>query len=72
MVVEVRVEMLLIEVVDERCPALQDMAITEQFSDHRAVIAFCQGVIVAVPGMRFEELDAQFFQQFGNPFVDVF
>jgi hypothetical protein len=41
---------LLIEVVDQRRPALRDVGVTEQFSDNGAIFAFCQGVIVAVPG----------------------
>ena len=45
-VVDIGVQVLLIEVVDERRPALRDMGVTEQFSDHGAVFAFCQGIIV--------------------------
>ena len=46
--VNIGVQVLLIEVVDERCPVLWDVAVTEQFSDHGAVFAFCQGIVVGV------------------------
>ena len=36
------------------------------------VLAFHQGIVVAVPGAGFGELDTQFLQQPGNLFVDIF
>ena len=45
-VVDVGVEVLLIEGVDQRCPALWNMAITEELSHYSAVLAFRQGIIV--------------------------
>src|SRR5680860_120991 len=54
--------MLLIEAVDQRCPVLGDMAIAELFTYDRGVLAFRQGVVIAVPGPRLGELDAQLVQ----------
>lgn len=49
MEVEVGVQVLLIEFIDQRCPTLRNMLITETFSYHGSIVAFRQRVIVAMP-----------------------
>lgn len=39
------------------------MGVTIELSDNRAILAFNQSIIVAVPGPRFGELNVQFLQQ---------
>ena len=55
--VDIGVQVPLIEVVDERREALRDRAVTEPFSDHRAVFAFSEGIVVGLPRTRLGELD---------------
>ena len=43
----------------------------EELAHDMAVLAFHQGVVVAVPGAGLGELDAQFLQQPGDPVVDI-
>jgi len=43
--IDIGVQVLLIEVVEERRPALRDVAVPEQFSDHGAVFCFLPGII---------------------------
>ena len=44
----------------------------EELAHHVTVLAFHQGIVVAVPGAGLGKLDTQFLQQPGNLFVDIF
>lgn len=66
-VYNIEAQELLVEVVDRRCLAMWNVAVTEVFSHHGAALAFCEGTVVAVARARFGEIDARFFQRFGNP-----
>jgi len=46
MIVDVRVQVLLVKFVDERSPTLWNMAIAQDFSDHRSILAFSQGIVI--------------------------
>lgn len=46
------------------------MGVTIELSDNRAILAFNQSIIVAVPGPRFGELNVQFLQH--KLFADTF
>jgi hypothetical protein len=46
--IDIGIEVLLIEVIDERCPALGNMCVAEQFPDYGAVFSLRQGVVVNV------------------------
>jgi len=48
MEVEIWVEVLLIELVDQRCPALQDMRIAKAFSHHGTIFTFRQCIVVTM------------------------
>ncbi len=72
MKVETGVQVLLMEVIEQWCPALRDVAVAEWLSDHGTIFSFCQGIVIRLPGTGPGELDAQFLQQFGDPLVDVF
>ena len=56
--------------VEQAGPALRDMGMAEQLAHDMTVLAFHQGVVVAVPGAGLGELDTQFLQQPGDPPVD--
>ena len=45
MKVDIGIQELLIELIDEGCPALRDMSVAKQFPNHGTVFAFCQRVI---------------------------
>ena len=47
------------------------VGMAEELAHHVAVLAYHQGIIVAVPGTGLGELDAQFFQPPGDLFIDV-
>src|SRR5680860_1899578 len=70
--VDIGVQVLPVECVDQRGPALGNMAVTELLADDGGVLAFRQGIVIAVSRARLGELDAQLLQQGGDPFVDVF
>ncbi len=70
-IVDVRVEVLAMEGIEQAGPALRDMGMAEELAHDMAVLAFHQGVVVAVPGAGLGELDTQFLQQPGDPVVDV-
>jgi len=48
------------------------MAVAKLLAHDRGVLAFRQGIVIAVAGARFGELDAQLLQQLRDPLVDVF
>ena len=72
MIVDVGIEVLAMKVIEQAGPALRDMGMAEQLAHDMTVLAFHQGVVVAVPGAGLGELDTQFLQQPGDPPVDVF
>ena len=59
------------EGIEQAGPALRDVGMAEELAHDMAVLAFHQGVVVAVPGAGLGELDAQFLQQPGDPVVDI-
>ena len=59
MVVEVGREMFLIEGIDERGPALGNVAMVKEFPDHRPILSFHQGVIIGLTSAGFGEVDKQ-------------
>ena len=65
--VEGWVAMLAVELVDRRRPALGDVEMAEVLAYDMAVLAFSQGIVVALPGARPGELGAQFVQQGALP-----
>ena len=71
MVVDVRIEVPAVERVQWTGPASRDVGMAEQLAHHVAVLAFHQGIVVAVPGAGLGEFNAQLLQQPGDLFVDV-
>ena len=57
-IVDVGVEVSAVELVQPAGPALWDMGMAEEFAHHVTVLAFHQGVVVAVPGAGLGKLDA--------------
>ena len=66
MIVDVGIEVLAMKVIEQAGPALRDMGMAEQLAHDMTVLAFHQGVVVAVPGAGLGEL-TQFLQQPGDP-----
>ena len=62
MVVEIRIEVLLVEAIDKQRPTLRQMGIAEDLAHDGAVFTFRQGVIVAVAGPGLGEFDTEFFR----------
>jgi len=62
MVVDVGVEVLPVEVVNQRCPVLWDMGITKYLAYHMSVLTLRQGIVVGLPRPGFSEFDTQLFQ----------
>ena len=50
MEVDVRVEVVRTECVDPFCELLRDMRVAQVLAHHGAVLGFCQGIIVGLPG----------------------
>lgn len=46
--IDIGMQVLLIEVIDERCPMLRDMGVTEQFSNHSTICTFSQGIVIGL------------------------
>ena len=67
MIVEVRIEVLVVKVIQPAGPALRNVGMAKELAHHVTVLAFHQGVVVAVPGAGLGELDAQLLQQPGDP-----
>ena len=70
MVVQIRIQVLPIEVVDAVGVAGIDVSIADVFANDRAVLGLHQAVVAALPRPALGLLDAQFFQQLGDGFVD--
>ena len=62
MVVDVGIQIVLMKLVDQRCPALTDMAIAKVFSYDGAILGFDQGIVIGLSGARFGQLDVQLFK----------
>ena len=71
MVVDVRVEEVCTEGVDQAGAVLRNVRITKMFAHHRAILGFCQRVVVGVPWSRFGELHTKLLQQLGDLVIDV-
>ena len=50
MIVDVGIEVLLIEIIDQRRPVLGDVGVAELLSHHRGIFTFGQGVVVGMTG----------------------
>ena len=70
MVVQIRIQILPIEVVDGVGVPRIDVAVTDVFADHRAVLGLHQPVVTALPGTAFGLLDQQLIKQPGDGGVD--
>jgi len=70
MVVQIRIQVLAIEVIDLVGMLGIDVSIADVFADDGAVFGLHQAVVAALPRPAFGLFDAQFFQQFGSRFVD--
>ena len=71
-IVDVGIEVSAVKVIEQAGLALRDVGMAEQLAHHVTVLAFHQGIVVAVPGTGLGKLDTQFLQQPGDPTVDVF
>ena len=71
MVVDASHQMRLIKLVDPWRKTLRYMAITEYFSYDGAVFTVDQRIVIGLPRAGFGQFDAEFIQQFDDPFADV-
>jgi hypothetical protein len=69
--VAVRVEVIRTECIDLFSTLLRDMRVAQVLAHHRAVLGFCQGVIVGMPRAGFGALDAQLLQPCRNLIIDI-
>jgi hypothetical protein len=70
MVVQIRVEVRAVEVLDGFGVFGVEVTVAHVFADHRAILGFHQSIIVAVPRPAFGLLDQQFVEQLGHALVD--
>ncbi len=57
MVIDVGVEILLVEFIDQWCPLLRDVVITQMLADNGAILAFYQRIVVGPAGAGLGEID---------------
>ena len=50
---------------------LRDVRVPQLFPHHRAVLGFCQGMIVGLPAAELGDLDAQLLQQYGDLVIAI-
>ena len=50
MKVDIRIEVLLVKGIDERGPTLGNVGMAKEFSHHRPILAFDQGIVIRLPG----------------------
>ena len=72
MKVGIRIEVLLIERIDERGPTLRNVGMAKNFAHHGPVLTFHESVVIGLPGAGFRELDQELVQQRGYPSIDIF
>ena len=70
MILQARIQVVPIEVVDPVCAASIDRARADVFADHSSFAGFDQPVIPASPGTALGLLDQQPIHQLGHRFVD--
>lgn len=70
--IEVGREVLLIEDIDQRRPPLRNVRMAKEFSDHRPILTFNEGVLVGLTGTGFGEGDQELAEEGGHPPIDVF
>jgi len=70
--VEIGVEVLVIERIDQRGPALGNMAIAKQLPHHSPVFPLGQGIIIGLAGAGFREFNQELAQERGHPPIDIF
>lgn len=71
MKIDIGIEMLLIEDIDERRPALRNVRMAKEFSDHRPILTFDEGIIVGLASTGFGEVDEELAQEGGDSPIDV-
>ena len=70
MIVQIRIQVLAIEVIDGIGVFCVDVSIADVFANDSAVFGLHQAVVAALSGPAFGLLDSHFFKQLGNGFVD--
>ena len=71
MKVQIGIEVLLIEDIDERRPALGNVRMAKEFADHRPILTFDEGMIVGLASTGFGEVDEELAQEGGDSPIDV-
>jgi len=67
--VQIGIEMRLIEGIDERGPALGNGGMAKDFSHHRPILTFHQGIIIGLVGTGFGEFDQELALESGHPLL---
>ena len=70
-VVDVGDQVVPMKAVHEVGKALGDVAVADEFANHRGVLGLDQRVVVAMPWTRLGELDAELFQEPGDLAIDI-
>ena len=50
MVIDVGIQVILVKLVDQRCPALRNMTVSKVFPDDRTIFGLDQGVVIGLVG----------------------
>jgi hypothetical protein len=69
-IVQIRIEVLLEELLDGfRMPRL-DVLVAHMLSDDRSILGFYQPIVIGVPRPRFSLFHQKFVQQLGHRVID--